>query len=544
MTAGRDPREIRRLLNLGGRARGVGRAVGGRAAPARRWRTGSRTFILAGDDERALAVFGQELAPALREAVAAERTRRRHDDRRGAPGGRTGQAASRASTTTGCPASLVGKAVEPGDRGYGRGALDVRLRRLTRARHPRARRAQDVSDAAACSRARRTCRSPSAAAVTASAAGRRTTAASSSTSGRSTRSRCSTTTAGSCGSAPGRAGATSRPRSRRTGLAISSGDYGDVGVGGLVTAGGQGFLARSYGLTLDHVVAAELVLADGRSCAPTPTTSPTCCGRCAARARTSASSPRSRSRPPHVGDVVYATIVYDASDTASFLVAWAELVEASPRELTSFLTMIPAYGQNPAIGYAIIVWADDDTEAAVASLEQFLDLAPVLQQQAQLVPYSAAVAPHHGEHTGGAGLRGARRPGRARHARARGAARRARRSLACPTWCSCAPSAVRSTTSTRGHGVRAPDAELLAVRVDPGEPACADRRVVGAAGAAPRRGLPELRDEPVPRPHRPGVPARDAGQDRAAQGRLRPRPRVRPATSAWHPTPAGATMSS
>src|SRR5690606_4992926 len=48
------------------------------------------------------------------------------------------------------------------------------------------------------------------------------------------------------------------------GLAISSGDYGDVGVGGLATAGGQGFLARSYGLTLDHVVGAEVALADGR----------------------------------------------------------------------------------------------------------------------------------------------------------------------------------------------------------------------------------------------------------------------------------------
>ena len=47
------------------------------------------------------------------------------------------------------------------------------------------------------------------------------------------------------------------------GLAISSGDYGDVGVGGLATTGGLGFLARRDGLTIDHVRAAELVLADG-----------------------------------------------------------------------------------------------------------------------------------------------------------------------------------------------------------------------------------------------------------------------------------------
>ena len=47
------------------------------------------------------------------------------------------------------------------------------------------------------------------------------------------------------------------------GLGMSSGDYGDVGVGGLATAGGIGFLARKHGLTIDHVTGAELVLADG-----------------------------------------------------------------------------------------------------------------------------------------------------------------------------------------------------------------------------------------------------------------------------------------
>src|SRR5690606_39069680 len=47
------------------------------------------------------------------------------------------------------------------------------------------------------------------------------------------------------------------------GWALTSGDYGGVGVGGLATAGGIGMLGRSHGLTLDHVRAAELVLADG-----------------------------------------------------------------------------------------------------------------------------------------------------------------------------------------------------------------------------------------------------------------------------------------
>ena len=44
------------------------------------------------------------------------------------------------------------------------------------------------------------------------------------------------------------------------GLAITSGDHGNVGVGGLATAGGMGWLVRTYGLTIDHIRAATVVL--------------------------------------------------------------------------------------------------------------------------------------------------------------------------------------------------------------------------------------------------------------------------------------------
>ena len=48
------------------------------------------------------------------------------------------------------------------------------------------------------------------------------------------------------------------------GLAVPFGDTANVGIGGLTTGGGIGFLTRKFGLTIDNLVAAEIVTADGR----------------------------------------------------------------------------------------------------------------------------------------------------------------------------------------------------------------------------------------------------------------------------------------
>jgi FAD/FMN-containing dehydrogenase len=47
------------------------------------------------------------------------------------------------------------------------------------------------------------------------------------------------------------------------GLALSTGDTSSVGMGGLITGGGIGFMARKYGLTIDSLLSARVVTADG-----------------------------------------------------------------------------------------------------------------------------------------------------------------------------------------------------------------------------------------------------------------------------------------
>lgn len=61
-------------------------------------------------------------------------------------------------------------------------------------------------------------------------------------------------------------GATSQdlaPVAHEYGLALTTGDVGTVGIGGLALGGGIGWFSRKYGLTIDHLLSVEVVTADG-----------------------------------------------------------------------------------------------------------------------------------------------------------------------------------------------------------------------------------------------------------------------------------------
>src|SRR5690606_30167801 len=107
-----------------------------------------------------------------------------------------------------------------------------------------------------------------------------------------------------------------------------------------------------------------------------------------------------------VGNVVFAQITYDLSDAQSVLPRWAEAVEKSPREVTSFLSMAPGRAGNQPIAQASVVIMSDDPEFDEPLLQPFLAVGPILGSQAYIIPYASLVESSFDGHDGAGKLVG------------------------------------------------------------------------------------------------------------------------------------------
>ncbi|MBE8477435.1 FAD-binding oxidoreductase [Streptomyces justiciae] len=178
------------------------------------------------------------------------------------------------------------------------------------------------------------------------------------------------------------------------GLAISSGDHGNVGVGGIATGGGVGWLVRHYGLTVDHVRAVEVVLPDGRFVRADRDREPDLfwvMRGAGAGAGIAVAFEIEAAEIGSVGVVQLAAAVDPAGET---LLRWERTMAAAPRTLSTAVTLVPR-GTSATAALITAVVASEDPDLLRSSVEPLLGIGDVSVQDARIMPYRGLVPLAH-----------------------------------------------------------------------------------------------------------------------------------------------------
>ena len=123
------------------------------------------------------------------------------------------------------------------------------------------------------------------------------------------------------------------------GLGTGFGDTGSVGLGGLTTGGGIGYMVRLHGLTIDSLLAAEMVTADGDTCESMPIRTRTSSGRSAVAAATWVSSRGSSSGSRRSGRSSGGMLILPA--TAETVAGFISAAESAPEGLSTIANVMP-----------------------------------------------------------------------------------------------------------------------------------------------------------------------------------------------------------
>ncbi|MBY8873780.1 LLM class flavin-dependent oxidoreductase [Micromonospora sp. PLK6-60] len=175
------------------------------------------------------------------------------------------------------------------------------------------------------------------------------------------------------------------------GWALGSGDYGGVGVGGLATAGGIGYLSRRYGLTIDRLRAVELVLADGSRVRTSKQDHADLFWAVRGAGANFGVATAFEFEVSEVRQVGWAQLVLVSTDLEQSLRRYGELTSAAPRDTTVFLvTGRPRQGRSVIQLYAMV--DQEDPEVIIERLTPFTELGALAQQQVVRTSYKDVMA--------------------------------------------------------------------------------------------------------------------------------------------------------
>jgi FAD/FMN-containing dehydrogenase len=182
------------------------------------------------------------------------------------------------------------------------------------------------------------------------------------------------------------------------GLATGFGDTATVGIGGITLGGGVGYLVRKHGLTIDSLLAAEIVTADGQLLRADEDTNPDLFWAIRGGGGNFGVATRFQFRLHEVGTVVGGMLVLPA--TAETIEGFVATAHEAPNELSTIANVMPAppmpflppelHGQMVIL--ATMVYAGPEA-AGLAAVEPFRRLATPLADMLRPMPYPEIYPP-------------------------------------------------------------------------------------------------------------------------------------------------------
>ena len=182
------------------------------------------------------------------------------------------------------------------------------------------------------------------------------------------------------------------------GLATGFGDTGSVGIGGLTLGGGVGYLVRKYGLTIDDLVAADIVTADGELIRADAATHPDLFWAIRGGGGNFGVATRFQLRLHPVGPIVGGTLMLPA--TPLVVRRFVELADAAPEELSAIanvmtappMPFVPAEHHGKLVVFGILCYAGD-VEAGARAIAPFRALATPILDMVRPIRYPEMYPP-------------------------------------------------------------------------------------------------------------------------------------------------------
>jgi len=182
------------------------------------------------------------------------------------------------------------------------------------------------------------------------------------------------------------------------GLTTGFGDTGSVGIGGLTLGGGVGYLVRKHGLTIDDLISAEVVTADGRLLSVDAESHPDLFWAIRGGGGNFGVATRFRFRLHEVDTIVGGMLVLPA--TPGVIASFVAEAEAAPEELSAIanimvappMPFLPAEHHGQLVIMAMMVYAGK-VEAGERTIAHFRALATPLVDTVVPKPYPEMYEP-------------------------------------------------------------------------------------------------------------------------------------------------------